>query len=300
MSEARLEAHRRGRRGGDRTRRNRLGRRGFGDSTGRACRNRMGRVAGRQGGPHGQWPRAFQRGSPWRLAKNSAARNAEGCRRGGTRGSHSRGTRARGGGAAGVMREFARGSALTLYPTESACVGVFGTSSRWMHARAISPPRSAHRPHPPARLRTATRHSLRSFVASGMFSECLSTRAPVALRAWASTCWGSASRPSDALRARHETREPWSTLRGSRPMSSPATIARETPRMCRNCHVRVSRCSRAAGTAGTPPRAICRARIQPRVSFASRSSGAAGTTVASSTARAGSRTSTDAAASMGR
>jgi hypothetical protein len=51
---------------------------GFGDSTGRACRNRMGRVAGRQGGPHGQWPRAFQRGSPWRLAKNSAARNAGG------------------------------------------------------------------------------------------------------------------------------------------------------------------------------------------------------------------------------
>jgi hypothetical protein len=48
--------------------RNRLGRRGFGDRKGRACRSRMDRVAGRQGGPHGPWPREFQqarrRGGP--------------------------------------------------------------------------------------------------------------------------------------------------------------------------------------------------------------------------------------------
>jgi hypothetical protein len=54
--------------------RNRLGRRGFGDCTGSACRSRVNRVAGRQGGPHGQWPGEFQRATSWRTAMNAAAR----------------------------------------------------------------------------------------------------------------------------------------------------------------------------------------------------------------------------------
>ena len=54
------------------------------------------------------------------------------------RGDLSRGGRGREaeGGGAGVMRTFARGSALTSYPTESAGVGVFGTSSRKGHPAA--------------------------------------------------------------------------------------------------------------------------------------------------------------------
>jgi hypothetical protein len=52
----------------------RLGRRGFGDFTGRACRHRVGRVACRQGGPHGPWPGEFQSATSWRNAMNAAAR----------------------------------------------------------------------------------------------------------------------------------------------------------------------------------------------------------------------------------
>ena len=44
---------------------------------GRAHRHRVGRVTCRQEGPRGQWSGEFQRGSPWRLAKDAAARNTE-------------------------------------------------------------------------------------------------------------------------------------------------------------------------------------------------------------------------------
>ncbi len=56
---------------------NHLGRRASCDNTGRAHRHHVGRVTCRQDGPRGQWSGEFQRGSPWRLAKDAAARNAE-------------------------------------------------------------------------------------------------------------------------------------------------------------------------------------------------------------------------------
>jgi CRP-like cAMP-binding protein len=54
--------------------RDRLGRSGFGDSTGRVGSLRVGRVACRQGGPHGQWLGELQHATPWKTAMDAAAR----------------------------------------------------------------------------------------------------------------------------------------------------------------------------------------------------------------------------------
>ena len=109
--------------------RNRLGRSGFGDSTGRVGRLRAGRVACRQGGTRRPWPGEFQRAMRWRTARVTADRNAAergavegragsgregggGARRGsGTRGQRPRGARGgRRGGTRGLRPGGARGA----------------------------------------------------------------------------------------------------------------------------------------------------------------------------------------------
>ena len=118
--------------------RNRLGRRGFGDRTGRACRSRWGRMARRQDGPRGPWPRTFQSATPWRLAQNAAARVA------GSDVVAGRGELIRGGrGREGRGRCAARGGGchIPLVLRE----GIAGERGHSRMSRAVVPPVSAWR-----------------------------------------------------------------------------------------------------------------------------------------------------------